>query len=503
MNPAYPQDLEHGLELFDRPHTSSTQTPSERRSSFKHVLDVVFRHSRTDSREPILDNGEKNLSSGKGTASTPNPDSSPEDVFYPEGGWKAYSVVFGSFCGMVAGFGLLNTVGTFQAYLSMHQLAHYSESEVGWIIGLYTFFSFFCGVQTGPIFDAKGPRWLVFAGSVFLVVGVLGIANSTSKRSKGRKALNWGGAIVLITYEEYWHFVLTFSILSGVGTSLIFTPAISAVGHWFKKGRGGATGLAQTGGSIGGIIFPLMLQKLFVSVGFVWATRILALIILVLVIIANLLIRSRLPSKPGGSVWPDFRIFGNSAFALTTASTFFMEWALFVPIAYLSSYALRYGISNDFSYQLLAVLNAGSFFGRWVPGYLADRWGRFNLLVVCLTGCLVFVLAAWLPAQGNLGAIIVFAIAFGFSSGSNISLTPVCVGQLCDTENYGRWFATCYTIVSFACLTGIPIAGQILTIDGGNYWGLIAFTGASYAAAWCCAISARVLQAGWKIFAIY
>ena len=32
--------------------------------------------------------------------------------------------------------------------------------------------------------------------------------------------------------------------------------------------------------------------------------------------------------------------------------------------------------------------------------------------------------------------------------GSNISLTPVCVGQLCDTEVFGRWYATCYTIVS-------------------------------------------------------
>ena len=246
-----------------------------------------------------------------------------------------------------------------------------------------------------------------------------------------------------------------------------------------------------------------MLQKLFVSVGFAWATRILALIVLFLVTVANFLVRSRLPPKPGGSVWPDFKIFGNGAFALMTASTFFMEWGLFVPIAYLSSYALRYGISNDFSYQLLAVLNAGSFFGRWIPGYLADRWGRFNLLIVTLTGCLVFVFAAWFPAQGDLAATVVFALGFGFSSGSNISLTPVCVGQLCETENYGRWFATCYTMVSFSCLTGIPLAGQILTLDGGQYWGLILFTGICYVAAWSCAVSARVLQAGCKVFAIY
>jgi hypothetical protein len=45
--------------------------------------------------------------------------------------------------------------------------------------------------------------------------------------------------------------------------------------------------------------------------------------------------------------------------------------------------------------------------------------------------------------------LVIYALLFGFSSGSNISLTPVCVGQLCKTENYGRYYATAYTIVSF------------------------------------------------------
>lgn len=56
---------------------------------------------------------------------------------------------------------------------------------------------------------------------------------------------------------------------------------------------------------------------------------------------------------------------------LTTLSVFFIEWGLFVPITYISSYALSHGISTKLSYQLLAVLNAGSFFGRLLPGYLA------------------------------------------------------------------------------------------------------------------------------------
>ena len=81
----------------------------------------------------------------------------------------------------------MNTQGTFQTYLSTHQLAYYSESSIGWIFGLYIFLCFFCGVQVGPIFDSKGPRWLIFAGSVCLIVSVLGIAESKSESNTARR----------------------------------------------------------------------------------------------------------------------------------------------------------------------------------------------------------------------------------------------------------------------------------------------------------------------------
>jgi hypothetical protein len=103
-----------------------------------------------------------------------------DDNTYPEGGLAAWLVVFGSFSGMVASFGILNSVGTFQAYLSTHQLDHHSPASIGWIFSIFAFITFFCGVQIGPIFDAKGPRWLVAAGSGFLFAGLMGVAESTS-----------------------------------------------------------------------------------------------------------------------------------------------------------------------------------------------------------------------------------------------------------------------------------------------------------------------------------
>ncbi|KAK5131807.1 hypothetical protein LTR08_000562 [Meristemomyces frigidus] len=424
-----------------------------------------------------------------------SPDSSDKvEVVYPEGGLQAWLVVLGSFSGMAASFGYMNTIGIYAAYLKEHQLSQYSESTIGWIFSIYIFLSFFCGLQIGPIFDAKGPKMLIMAGSVLMLLSAFLLAECT----------------------EYWHFMIVFGVLGGTGTSLIFTPSVSAIGHFFMLGRANATGIAAAGGSLGGIIFPLMLQDLFPKVGWAWAIRAQAFIILVLLILANLLIRSRLPPRAGGSVMPDFTIFRQPAFALVAVGTYFLEWGLFIPITYLTSYALHSGaMSQTFAFQVIAIFNAGSCLGRWAPGYLADKFGRYNTMIVTIFFCMSSSLALWLPAtvlsthpdanntKTILALTIAYSILMGFASGSNISLTPVCVGMLCDTEEYGRYYATCYTLVSFGTLTGVPIAGAIIQASGGAYWGVALWTGLCYVFAGSCFLTVRVMKVGWEWRELY
>ena len=311
---------------------------------------------------------------------------------------------------------------------------------------------------------------------------------------------------------ELWHFILTYGILLGIGTSLIFTPAIGAVAHFFSRRRAAMVGLASTGGSFSGVIIPLMLQRLFPTVGYKWAVRILAFIFLSLLCVANTLIRSNPKIRPAkdikSNLWPDFRIFRDKVFSLTTAGVFMIEWALFIPLSYISSYALAHAVDPTFSYQLLAILNAGSFFGRWAPGYIADRFGRFNTMIATVALCLLSTLTLWLTCTpesgpGGLAQLIVYVLIFGFASGSNISLTPVCVGQLCGTEVFGRYYAGLYTVVSFGCLTGIPIAGEVLSSGGGRYEGLIGFVGACYGLGLGCFVWARLMTVGWGWRKIY
>ncbi|KAF0327194.1 MFS monocarboxylate [Colletotrichum asianum] len=408
--------------------------------------------------------------------------SSVTELTFPEGGLSAWLVVFGSFCAMLSVFGLINSAAVFESYFSEHQLADHSPSEIGWIFSLYLFIVFFVGIQVGPLFDAYGPRGLVVAGGLCISASLL----------------------LLSLCKEYYQILLAYSILGGLGGALLNSPSYGAIAHFFDNRRGFATGVAATAGSIGGIVYPILLQTLFPTLGFAPTARILGFILLGLTIPPTLFIRSRLPKKDGPtSIWPDFSVFRNVKFTISAVGIFFMEWGLFVPITYIISYAASTHKSTVHSYTILSILNAGSAIGRFLPGLAADKYGRFNVILITIAMCFITVFGLWLPSKGSQPMLLAFVALFGFASGSNLGLVPVCLGQLCDARDYGRYLSTAMMMASFGTLSSLPIGGAILQAgkDGQNWNGLIMFSGASYILAFICYASVRVLAVGWKIAA--
>ncbi|GKT45996.1 MFS transporter asaE [Colletotrichum spaethianum] len=302
---------------------------------------------------------------------------------------------------------------------------------------------------------------------------------------------------------EFWHFILVFGVLNGIGASMLFTPSFAAIGHWFYHRRGLATGIASTGGCFGGIVYPIVLRVLFERAGWAWAIRTIGFTVLVFCGAATLLIDRRLPPAPNASPHPDVRILREPVFAVTTVGILLLEWSLFVPLTYISSYALSKGFDRDFAYQIPTILNAGSVAGRVLAGWFGDIAGPFNSNILAVLLSLVACLAVWLPAGPSMTGIVVFVILFGFASGNNISISPVCIAKLCKTENYGRYHATAYTVASFSCLFNIPVAGEIIAAQKGDYWGLILFTGLIYALSFVALMAAKVMMVGWKVFAIF
>lgn len=289
---------------------------------------------------------------------------------------------------------------------------------------------------------------------------------------------------------------------------MIFTPSFACINHWFMHRRALATGFANTAGGIGGIVFPLLVGSLSNSIGFPWAMRVMGFICALFCAASVMLLRTRLPpnKKAGGSI--DLRALGDPRLSTVSLAIVFVEIGFLIPVNYLVTYASSHKVDGALAYQLTAIFNAASIFGRIIPGYLADLWGRYNAMICTSTVCTVLMLALWLKSGTNTAAIVCFAAFFGFWSGTAMSLTPVCVAQVSKTEEYGKRYGTTYSLVGIASLVAIPVAGEILKAQNDSppetdYSGLIYFAGVSYGLSVVLFIIGRGISSGWGLRRIF
>lgn len=395
----------------------------------------------------------------------------------PDGGFKAWLVVLGSLIAMMVAFSISNAGGPIQEYLHNERLSNVPQSQIGWIFSLFLFLLYFGSIQTGPIFDAYGVRFLIIPGCIGWIASLF----------------------ILSVCKEYYQFILGFSILGGLSCSMVFNPGITVLGNWFLRKRGFVTGIASSGGAITGIWAPIMFERLFTRLGYGWTIRAFAFILLALSIATCVLCRDR-HSRDYRPRWRDSMIdlasLRKKNFSACTFALFLSEWGYFVPQLYLVSYARDQGLSRAFSNTLITYMNIGATVGRIAPGYLADRYGAYNISMVtaALTG--IVMLAVWLPAGGTKAGITTFSVLFGILSGSTISVTPLCVSVISQTKDYGKRYGTAYSIASLAALTGPPIAGAL---TNNNYEGLIIFAGIVYIASAFFFLLARYWSVGFQL----
>jgi len=219
---------------------------------------------------------------------------------------------------------------------------------------------------------------------------------------------------------------------------------------------------------MGGLIFPIMLNKLFnSSLGFAWSVRASAFIVMGLLLTANLCMSTRLPPKRDRPPTPPVnirKIIRDPPFAVGVIGGFFVQWGLFFPFFYLQIFAQDHGVSASLSFYTIAILNAGSVFGRILPNFLADKFGVINLLIPCASamGILIFALFG----ATNAGGVVVFALLYGFFSGAFISLLGLMFVTMADgVHEIGIRMGLAFIVIAFAALTGTPIDGALLGND--------------------------------------
>ncbi|KAK9386970.1 major facilitator superfamily domain-containing protein [Lipomyces mesembrius] len=323
----------------------------------------------------------------------------------PDGGFMAWLQVSGSFFmyfnSWCVASGSHKFVGAFENYYTVSGLSHKNASDIAWIGSFQAFLLVFIGVVTGPIFDRGYCKTLVVVGSLMVVFGMMMTSLCT----------------------EYWQVMLSQAIICGLGEGCLFIPGIAIIPQYFSSKRAFATGIAAAGSSTGGITYPIVFHKLVPQLGFGWATRIIAFIIL-----------------------------GTQVYGLVRA--------LYDPTAIGDFKFMVFTIVVFFAFAdgVLLALNPKRCVRFW-PG--PAKLGPINIMFpfTIFTMVMAFVWAA----IHNRGGCIIFAISYGFFSGAFVSLPPPVLTSLCpDLGMIGTRMGMSFVISGLGLLIGTPIAGALL-----------------------------------------
>ena len=114
-------------------------------------------------------------------------------------------------------------------------------------------------------------------------------------------------------------------------------------------------------------------------------------------------------------------------------------------------------------------MNAVGLLGRIAPAIVADRFfGPLNTIVpfVLFSGLLLY---CWAAVSSRAG-LITFAVIYGLFAAGIQSLFPATLSSLTtDLKKMGVRIGMVFTVISFACLTGPPLAGALVQKDDGGY----------------------------------
>ena len=250
--------------------------------------------------------------------------------------------------------------------------------------------------------------------------------------------------------------------------------------------------------SLGAVIYPIILNELQPRIGFPWTVRVIGFIVLATMLVACVLMKTRLPPPETKRKVVDFGHLKDSRFLLACLGFFVGFLGLYVQYYYVQLYAVQVaGTDESLAFYLLSILNAGSFFGRLLPNYAAGRVGPINTQIVfcVLSGILSFVQLAVKTTPG----VVAWTAVYGFVSGPFVSLPiPVVTSLTVDKGVWGTRLGMAFASIGLGVLIGEPAAGAILGSNQ-NWTGVIIWCGVMLMASSIILSGARYAKVGLKL----
>jgi MFS family permease len=352
---------------------------------------------------------------------------------------RAWVVVWATFVCLAVIFGVSYSFAAFFENFAKEFAAQ--RADVSWIFGLCGLVYFVLGAGGGMLADRWGPRLVCMTGMVFIAIGLFLTSLAQSL------------ATVYLSY----------GLLVGLGIAFVYTPSIASVQPWFNKRRGLASGIASSGIGAGTLILPVVVSYLLAEVNWRVALQMMSAGVLLIGLSAGFLLK-RAPDLTGSTrgQLPGLSLstaLKTPAFKWLYMGTLLGAPVMFVPFAHISAAARDAGLPDEQAVGLVGLIGIGSLVGRFAIGWLADRLGRVRTLMLmqCLMGLSYLV---WAGAQDR-WMFALFALWFGLSYGSIVSLLPAICMDLFGGRAVSAIIGTLYTGAALGNLLGPVLAGQV------------------------------------------
>ena len=352
---------------------------------------------------------------------------------------RAWVVVWATFVCLAVIFGVSYSFAAFFENFAKEFAAQ--RADVSWIFGLCGLVYFVLGAGGGMLADRWGPRMVCMTGMVFIAMGLFLTSLAQS----------------LTTVY------LSYGLLVGLGIAFVYTPSIACVQPWFNKRRGLASGIASAGVGAGTLILPVVVSYLLIEVNWREALQLMSAGVLLIGLTAGFLLK-RAPNLSGNTSGqlPGLTISATlktPSFKWLYMGTLLGAPVMFVPFAHISAAARDAGVPDAQAVGLVGLIGIGSLVGRFAIGWLADRMGRIKTLML-MQGLMGLSYLVWAGAQDP-WMFAVFALWFGLSYGSIVSLLPAICMDLFGGRAVSAIIGTLYTGAALGNLLGPVLAGQV------------------------------------------
>ncbi len=342
--------------------------------------------------------------------------------------------------------------------------------------------------------DFGWSRSVVAGGfSVFVIVhGAIGPINGWMAGQIGpRRLITIGGCLLgaglLLTAETsaWWHLYLAFGVIVAVGVGTAgWVPSVILVRGWFPDRIGTALGVASAGIGIGIAGLVPLTQYLIEQVGWRWACRILAGLVLVWIVPATtFLVRD--PPSPAGPEGSSKRgrslpfSGGDAYWTLASAVKDWHFWGL-AAVCFSGNVATQMLLVHQVAYLVdhgvpaLVAASVGGLVGlASIPGKMG--WGAFSdrttreVAYALAFGCLVTSIGALVLAGRHPTSLLpyAYAVLLGLGYAATAPLTPAAANDLFSGPRFSTIFGTLQVSNSAGGAAGAWIAGRVYDMTGG------------------------------------